>query len=55
MCGMLDEMRMEAVKEDRVEIARRLLKSGKLSYEDIAEMVGLPIDEVKALEEKVIA
>ena len=63
MCGVLEEMRMEvareaaieAVKEERVETAQRLLKLGKLSYEEIAEMAKLPINEVKALEERVIA
>ena len=30
-------------------------QSGKLSYEEIAEIAELSIDEVKALDEKVIA
>ena len=59
MCGVLEEMRMEtareATKEAHVETAQRLLRLGKLSYEEIAEMVELPIEEVKALEERVIA
>ena len=38
-----------------VQIAKRMLKSGKLSYEEIAEFAELTVEEVKALDEKVIA
>ena len=36
-------------------VAKGMLQSGKLSYEEIAEIAELSIDEVKALDEKVIA
>ena len=49
------EAARKAAKEERIKVARRLLKLGKLSYEEIAEMAELPINEVKALSEKVIA
>ena len=55
MCGVLEEMRMEAVKEERVETARQLLELGKLSYAEIAKILKMSIEEVKSLEEKVIA
>ena len=42
-------------EEKAVEIAERMLKSGKLSYEEIAEFAELTIEEVKALNEKGIA
>ena len=59
MCGVLEEMRMEtareAAHENSVQIASRMIKSTKLSYEEIAQIAELPIEEVKALEERVIA
>ena len=38
-----------------IKVAKGMLQSGKLSYEEIAEIAELSIDEVKALDEKVIA
>ena len=39
----------------QIKDAKGMLRSGKLSYEEIAEIAELSIDEVKALDEKVIA
>ena len=55
MCRAMEEMRNEAVKEERVEVARQLLELGKLSYEEIAKIAKMTTDEVKALDEKVLA
>lgn len=55
MCKAMEEMRNEAVKEERVEVARQLLELGKLSYEEIAKIAKMTIEEVKALDKKVIA
>ena len=55
MCRAMEEMRNETAHEKAVQIARRMLKSGKLSYEEVAEYAELTVDEVKALDEKVIA
>ena len=55
MCRAMEEMRNETAHEKAVQIARRMLKSGKLSYEEIAEFVELTVEEVKNLDEKVIA
>ena len=63
MCGVLEEMRMEVAREARreaehakaIKVAKGMLQSGKLSYEEIAKIAELPINEVKALVEKVIA
>ena len=49
------KMRNETAHEKAVQIAKRMLKSGKLSYEEIAEFAELTVEEVKALDEKVIA
>lgn len=52
MCKAMEEMRNETAHEKAVEIAERMLKSGKLSYEEIAEFAELTVEEVKALNEK---
>ena len=49
ICKAMEEMRNETAHEKAVEIAERMLKSGKLSYEEIAEFAELTIEEVKAL------
>lgn len=48
MCKALEEMR----KNERIEVAQRLLKNGKLSYEDIAMVTNLTLEEVKALDQQ---
>ena len=47
MCKALEEMR----KNERIEVAQRLLENGKLSYEDIAMVTDLTLEEVKALDQ----
>jgi len=55
---MLEDMRNEAAHEAKREgarkIAKRLLKMEKLSHEEIADGTGLPLEEVKALEEEIM-
>ena len=36
-------------KAERIEIAKRMLASGKLTYEDIAAFTDLTLEEIKAL------
>ena len=59
MCRVMEEMRNETARETEhakaIKVAKGMLQSGKLSYEEIAEIAELSIDEVKALDEKVIA
>lgn len=55
MCRVMEDMRNETAREERIAMAQRLLKLGKLSYEEIAETAVLTVEEVKALDEKVIA
>ena len=56
MCKAMEEMRKEELrKEELIEVAERLLKLKKLSYEEIAEIAKLTVEEVKALDEKEIA
>ena len=58
MCKMMEEMRSEAAHEAERESARktakRVLKMGKLVREEIADGTGLPLEEVKALEEEIM-
>ena len=42
-------MRKGEKVEKAVEIAKRMLKSGKLSCEEIAEFAELSVDEIKSL------
>lgn len=52
MCRAMEEMRNETVRERNIEIAKTMLASKKLSYEDIALFSGLTVDEVKELANK---
>lgn len=52
MCKSMEEMRNEASRAKAIQIARRMLDSGKLTYEEIAEFSDLTIEEVKTLDEK---
>jgi hypothetical protein len=42
------------VLESARKTAKRFLKMGKLSREEIADGTGLPLEEVKALEEEIM-
>lgn len=48
MCKALEEMR----KNERIEVAQRMLLSGKLGYEEIASYTDLTVEEVKALDQQ---
>ena len=54
MCRAIEEMREETAREAKheqaIEIAQTLLKLGKMSYEEIALSVKLPVEEIKALD-----
>ncbi len=52
MEDMRNETRAEALKEKSISVARKMLKSGKFSYEEIAEYSDLTVDEVKELADK---
>lgn len=45
-----EEGREEGRDAERIEVARRMLKFHKLSYVEVAEFVGLTVEEVKALD-----
>ena len=52
MCRAFEEVREEGERRKAIEAAKRLLLGGKLSYEEIADAMGLFVDEVKALDTK---
>ena len=48
MCRALENIRTE----ERVRLALRMLRAGKYSYEEIANLVEMSVDEVRALNEQ---
>lgn len=52
MSRVFDEVREEGKREQAIESAKRLLLGGRLSYEEIADAMGLTVEEVKALDTK---
>lgn len=55
MSRVMEEMRKETARETAIKVAKGMLESGKLTYEEIAKIAELTIDEVRALDEKVTA
>lgn len=49
MCKMMEDMRNEAAKAERISLAKNLLLSHKLSYEEVALYTQLPLEQVKEL------
>lgn len=62
MCKLLEEMRREVTVEAEakgkaeitIELALKMLARGRDSLEEIAEMTGLPLEEVRKLSKKEI-
>ena len=52
MCRAMEDMRNDTIHANSVEIALRILSSCKMSYEEISALVNLPVDEIKALDNK---
>lgn len=58
MCKVMEDMRNESLqegiragrKEEKLEVAKRMLADGSLTLEQIAALSGLPLDEVKKLQ-----
>ena len=51
MCKAFEEVREEAAHAKAIAVAQKMLKAG-MPYEEIADMVELSVDEVKALDTK---
>ena len=55
MSRVMEEMRNETERAKAIKDAKGMLESGKLTYEEIAKIAELTIDEVRALDKKVTA
>ena len=51
MCKVVEDLCNDAKIEEKKEIAIRLLKQSELTYEKIAEYVGLEVEVVNALDD----
>ena len=49
----MDDMRQEVMHEEAVRIAKRILETGKFTYEEIAECTELSVEEIKGLDYKI--
>ena len=55
MCKIMEDMRNEAALDNARETARRMIKKGKMSLEEIADYVpALSLDELKQLETEIM-
>ena len=52
MCKAMEDMRNDVIMNERRNVAERMLAKGGLSFEDIADISKLPLEEVKGLAEK---
>lgn len=55
MCRAMEEMTRNANREARITAARKMIKRGKLSYEEISEYMDLTLEEVESLAEEMLA
>ena len=49
MCKAMEDMRNQTLKEGMTEVALRMLAAGKYALEEIVNISGLPLEEVKQL------
>ncbi len=50
MCRAMEDMRNQTLREGMMEVARRMLAAGRYALEEISEISGLSLDEVKNLQ-----
>jgi len=50
MCKAMEDIRNQTLREGMMEVAHRMLAAGKYALEEIAEISGLSLDEVKKLQ-----
>lgn len=53
MSRIMDDMRQEVMHEEAVRIAKRILETGKFTYEGSAECTELSVEEIEGLDYKV--
>lgn len=52
MCKVMEDMRNETAHKTTVDLALKMLVRGRDTLEEIAEMTGLPLEEVRELAKK---
>ena len=52
MCKAMEDMRNETAREKTLQLAKNMLALNKLSYDEIAKVTGLTVDEIKELDSK---
>ena len=52
MCNLSTAIANEAARNKSLQTAKKLLLNGKLNFEEIAEVTGLTVDEVKEIDKK---
>ena len=52
MCNLITAIANEAARNKSLQTAKKLLLNGKLNFEEIAEVTGLTVDEVKDIDKK---
>lgn len=50
MCKAMEDMRNETAREKTLQLAKNMLALNKLSYDEIAKVTGLTVDEIKELD-----
>lgn len=54
MCKAVREMNEKAAENKAVEMAKKLIKRGKDTVEEISDLTGLPLDKVRKIAQEVI-
>ena len=49
MCKAFEELAEKRVLEEKMDLAKKFLANGKLSVEEVAECMGLPVNVVEEL------
>ncbi|MDY6307087.1 MAG: hypothetical protein SPL71_03380 [Oribacterium sp.] len=52
LCKAMEDMRNETAREKTLQLAKNMLALNKLSYDEIAKVTGLTVDEIKELDTK---
>ena len=50
MCKAIEDMINQALKEEMIKVAKRMLKDGSLPMHKISEYVGLSVEEIRSLD-----
>ena len=49
MSKLMEELVAEFMEEEKVDSAEKLIAKGKMTFEDIAECLSLPLEKIKEL------